>query len=125
MLKPGTTVTVAIEKPAAGGPMIARVDGQVVLVSGARPGEQVVARIERVARGVAYATTVAVETASPDRVVTTADPQCGGCLYAHIALERQQAIKGQVIADAFARVREAAIERLLRERLGLPVVAYQ
>ena len=29
---------------------------------------------------------------------------CGGCLYAHIAYPRQLEIKGQVIADAFARI---------------------
>src|SRR5437867_1245136 len=104
MLAPGQILTLAIEKPAAGGPMIARVDGQVVLVSGAIPGESVRARVERVGRGVAYAETLAIETPSPDRRDMFADPRCGGCLYGHIAYARQLEIKSQVIADAFRRI---------------------
>ena len=67
MLKPGDEVALSIEKPAAGGRMIARVDGQVVLVSGAVPGERVTARVERVGRGVAYADATAIDDPSPDR----------------------------------------------------------
>jgi 23S rRNA (uracil1939-C5)-methyltransferase len=109
MLVPGQTLTVIIEKPVAGGRMIARVDGQVVLVSGGLPGERVTIRIERVAKGVAYADTVSVDLPSPDRRVLLADPLCGGCLYAHIAYERQLQIKALVIADAFARTGRLAL----------------
>jgi len=101
---PGQTLSLAIEKPAAGGRMIARVDGQVVLVSGAIPGERVMARVEKVSKSVAYAETTAVEDASPDRRAASGDPLCGGCLYSHIAYARQLAIKSLVIADAFARI---------------------
>jgi 23S rRNA (uracil1939-C5)-methyltransferase len=61
-------------------------------------------RIERVGKAVAYAATIRVESGSPDRVDTAADPLCGGCLYAHIAYPRQLAIKAEVIADAFVRI---------------------
>ena len=44
MLPPGDRFELAIEKPARGGAMIARHDGQVLLVSGAIPGERVAAR---------------------------------------------------------------------------------
>jgi len=84
--------------------MIARVEGQVVLVTGAIPGESVRARVERVGRGVAYADTVGIERPSPDRRDVFVDPRCGGCLYGHIAYARQLEIKGQVIADAFQRI---------------------
>jgi 23S rRNA (uracil1939-C5)-methyltransferase len=104
MLTPGQTLAMTIEKPAAGGRMIARVDGQIVLVSGAIPGERVLARIERVGKGVAYADTTGIEEASPDRRASDADPACGGCLYAHIAYPRQLLIKSLVTADAFARI---------------------
>jgi 23S rRNA (uracil1939-C5)-methyltransferase len=106
MLTLGQTLSLAIEKPAAGGRMIARVDGQVVLVSGAIPGERVTARVEKVSKSVAYAETVAVEDAeaSPDRRAVAGDPLCGGCLYSHIAYARQLDIKSQVIADAFTRI---------------------
>jgi 23S rRNA (uracil1939-C5)-methyltransferase len=104
MLTPGQTVPLTIEKPAAGGRMIARVDGQVVLVADAIPGERVQARIERVGKGVAYAQTLSVEEPSDDRRNPFADPQCGGCVYSHIAYPRQLEIKSKVIADAFKRI---------------------
>jgi 23S rRNA (uracil1939-C5)-methyltransferase len=103
-LSPGQTVVLTIEKPAAGGRMIARAGGQVVLVAGAIPGERVAARIERVGKGVAYAQTNEIETPSPDRRPPFTDPSCGGCLYAHIDYSRQLSIKADVIADAFARI---------------------
>jgi 23S rRNA (uracil1939-C5)-methyltransferase len=104
MLTPGQTVSLTIDKPAAGGRMIARVDGRVVLVSGAIPGERVRTRIERVGKGVAFAETVAVEEASPDRRDACPDPLCGGNLFGYIAYPRQLQIKSQIITDAFARI---------------------
>src|SRR6476659_820755 len=104
MLVPGQLISLRIEKPAVGGPMIARADGQVILVTGAIPGESVAAQVDRVARGVAHAHTVSVETASPDRRDGVSDLSCGGNLYGHIAYPRQLDIKSQVIADAFQRI---------------------
>jgi 23S rRNA (uracil1939-C5)-methyltransferase len=104
VLTPGETIRLTIEKPAVGGRMIARLDGRVVLVSGAIPGERVNARVERVSKGLAYAETVGVDEASADRRLTPADPLCGGCLYAHVAYQRQLAIKALVVADAFTRI---------------------
>lgn len=104
MLSPGQTLPLDIDKPAAGGRMIARANGQVVLVAGAIPGERAIVRIERVAKGVAYGQTMSLEVPSPDRRETAGDPLCGGCLYAEIAYPRQLAIKAQVIADAFGRI---------------------
>ena len=83
--------------------MIARVNGQVVLVSGAIPGERVTARVERVSKSVAYAETVTADEPSSDRRRATGDPMCGGSLYSHIAYPRQLEIKSQVIADALVR----------------------
>src|SRR5712691_6024282 len=104
MVTPGELLSLTIEKPAAGGRMIARVDGQVVLVGGAIPGERVTGRVERVGKGVAYADTASVEVASSDRRAAFTDPLCGGCLYAHIAYGRQLDLKALVIADAFGRI---------------------
>ena len=91
--------------------MIARVDGQVVLVSGAIPGERVTARVEKVSKSVAYAETTSVEDASHDRRAASGDPLCGGCLYSHIAYARQLEIKSQVIADAFTRIGRMTLPR--------------
>ena len=53
----GQEVELAIEKPAAGGRMIARHQGEIVLVRGAIPGERVRAWIERAEKRMAYAVT--------------------------------------------------------------------
>lgn len=92
-----------IERPAWGGRMIARHDGEIVLVSGAIPGERVLARVNRAERRLAFADTVRVLEPSPDRREAL-DPACGGCLYAHIAYERQLRVKADVVLDAFTRI---------------------
>jgi 23S rRNA (uracil1939-C5)-methyltransferase len=104
MTRAGEIATLTIEKPAAGGRMIARSGGQIVLVSGVIPGEQARVRIERIGKGVAYGRAVSIETPSPDRRDEMGDPSCGGCLYSYIAYPRQLEIKAQVIADAFLRI---------------------
>lgn len=105
----GDILDLTIEKPAAGGEMIARLDGRVVLVGGAIPGERVSARVERIVKQVVHARTTAITTASPDRRTPFDDPLCGGCLYSHIAYPRQLQIKSEVIADAFARIGKMAL----------------
>jgi 23S rRNA (uracil1939-C5)-methyltransferase len=100
----GDRLTLTIEKPAAGGRMIARHEGAVVLVSGAIPGERVEVQIEKIQRGTAWARCVSVLDASPDRVDTTADWACGGNVLAHVAYPRQTVLKREIIEDAFARI---------------------
>jgi tRNA/tmRNA/rRNA uracil-C5-methylase (TrmA/RlmC/RlmD family) len=47
-VSPGALLTLIVDRPVAGGRMLARHEGQVVFVSGAIPGERVRARVERV-----------------------------------------------------------------------------
>lgn len=116
-LTAGEVVPLSIERPAAGGRMIARHDGRIVLVLGAIPGEHVRARIDKVEKRVAFATAVDVLEPSDDRREAIADPSCGGCLYAHIRYDRQIALKSEVIADAFTRIGR------LRMETPIPVAA--
>ena len=104
MIDKGTILTLDVEKPAAGGRMLARHEGQVVLVWGAIPGERVRARVERAGKGVLYAETVEVITASPDRKAGAIDWRCGGNVYAHVTYARQLTLKGEIIQDAFGRI---------------------
>ena len=104
MLTAGEEIELLVEKPAAGGRMIARHDGQVVFVAGAIPGERVKARVDRVERQLAFATARDVIEPSPDRREPFVDLLCGGCLYSHITYERQLELKAAVIQDAFARL---------------------
>ena len=104
MIAAGATLTLDVEKATAGGRMLARHQGQVVLVWGAIPGERVDARVERTGKGVAYAETIAVRTPSPDRRAETGDWRCGGNVLAHVDYARQLRLKGEIIQDAFARI---------------------
>ena len=101
-LQPNSEITLTLEKPVSGGRMLARHDGQIVLVAGAIPGERVRARVDRVTKQVAFAETIEVLAASADRRGTGVDWACGGSLYAHISYERQLTLKSDVIGDAFA-----------------------
>jgi len=109
-IHPGDQVELAIEKPAAGGRMLARHDGQVILVQGAIPGERVRARIGRVEKQLAFAETLEVIDPSADRRDPAMDLACGGCLYGHIEYERQRALKGEVVQDAFVRLGRIEVE---------------
>jgi tRNA/tmRNA/rRNA uracil-C5-methylase (TrmA/RlmC/RlmD family) len=100
-----------IEKPAAGGRMIARHEGQVILVSGAIPGERVRARVDRADKSVAYASTIDVLEPSADRREVRNDWTCGGNVYAFIAYPRQLQLKSEIIADAFARIGRMPLDR--------------
>jgi 23S rRNA (uracil1939-C5)-methyltransferase len=103
-MRAGDRLTLVIERPAAGGRMIARHDGAVVFVAGAIPGETVDAEIERVRGGLGWAVTRGVVEASPDRVADAADPECGGSVLAHVRYERQLAIKREIIEDGLRRI---------------------
>jgi 23S rRNA (uracil1939-C5)-methyltransferase len=123
-LRPGDEIEVAVEKPAAGGRMIARHQGQVVLVAGAVPGEQVTARVEWVEKRLAFAAAIRILAPSVDRRPHSGDALCGGCAYAHIAYARQLTLKSQVIGDAFARVGRIPLEASVPV-LGSPEDGYR
>ena len=112
----GERLTLTIERPAAGGRMIARHDGAIVFVAGAIPGEVVEAEVEKVQRGTGWAITRAVLERSPDRVPDLADGTspsdggCGGNVFAHIAYDRQRGIKAAIIDDAFRRLGRITLE---------------
>jgi 23S rRNA (uracil1939-C5)-methyltransferase len=106
-------LTLVIEKAAAGGRMLARDEGRIVLVSGAIPGERVSVRVERTERGVVFADVEDVLDASADRRPVGGDARCGGNVFAHIEYARQLMLKGEIIQDAFRRI----------GRLPLPVAA--
>jgi tRNA/tmRNA/rRNA uracil-C5-methylase (TrmA/RlmC/RlmD family) len=120
----GSELTLAIEKPAAGGWMLGRHEGRVVLVRGAIPGERVRARVDRIGRGVVYAEAAEIVDASPDRRAASSDWRCGGNVFAHIAYERQRRLKGEIIRDALGRIGRAVLEAT-PEVLGSPERAYR
>ena len=106
----GDRVRLTVERPAAGGRMIARCEGAIVLLAGAIPGEVVEAEVEKVQRGTAWAVTRQVLERSPDRVDGAADGACGGSVLAHIAYDRQRALKSSIVEDAFRRLGRITLE---------------
>ena len=96
--------------------MIARHEGEVLLVAGAIPGERVVARVTRAEKRVAFADVITVHDASADRRTSAGDPACGGCLYAHIAYPRQLQLKSEIIRDAYTRIGRIPIDREIEVR---------
>ena len=106
----GDELTLDVEKPAAGGQMLGRHQGQVVLIGGAIPGERVRARVTRVAKGVAHADAVDILTPSPDRRAARGDWRCGGNVLAHVDYSRQLQLKAEIVADAFRRIGRLPLE---------------
>ena len=104
--------------------MLARHDGQIVLVSGTIPGERVRARVERAAKSVLYAATTDVLDASPDRRPAPGDGLCGGNVFAHISYERQRLLKGDILRDALERIGRVRLEAA-PDIVGSPEQAYR
>ncbi len=110
MMRSGDRVTLRIEKAVAGGRMLARHEGAIVLVAAAIPGETVEAEIENVQRGTMWAVTRRVLEASPDRVEPFCDWTCGGTAYAHVLYARQLGLKRDVLRDGFQRLARVSLD---------------
>jgi 23S rRNA (uracil1939-C5)-methyltransferase len=122
-MKRGERYRLTIERPAAGGRMIARHEGAIVFVSGAIPGEVVEAEIEKVQRGTGWAATRQILERSADRV-DAPEGACGGSVFAHIAYDRQRQIKSAIIEDAFRRIGRITLESPA-EVVASPVDGYR
>lgn len=94
--------------------MLARHLGQVILVSGAIPGERIQAKIDRIAHGVVYAHVESIDAASADRRHPRIDLSCAGTRYAHVAYPRQLSLKAEVLRDAFQRIARLDLPDSLR-----------
>ena len=93
----GQEVEVLIEKPASGGRMIARHEGEILLVAGAIPGERVTAVVSRAEKRMAFADAVESTRGVTGPPRARRRSACGGCVYA-IAYERQLRLKAEISA---------------------------
>jgi 23S rRNA (uracil1939-C5)-methyltransferase len=84
---------------------IAEQDGRIVMISGAMPGERVVAKIDKANTRLWQGHTLAVKISSPDRVkpFCVHYQQCGGCQLQHMDLEAQYDIKRRAVSDHLKR----------------------
>lgn len=102
---------------AAGGGCVARLDdGRVAFVRHALPGERVLATITEEHASYVRADAVEVLDRSPDRVeppcVYAGPGRCGGCDWQHVSIDRQRALKADLVAEQLRRVArlELAVE---------------
>ena len=101
-------VELTVGAVAHGGHCVARLDGQVVFVRHALPGERVVAEITEVHRDFLRAEAVTVLDASPDRVTPpcryAAADRCGGCDLQHVTPPAQLEWKAAVVREQLTRL---------------------
>ncbi len=104
----GNSLELQIEKIAHGGICIARHEGRVVFVSGAIPGEKVIAEVfEDSGKSFVRARVSEVIKASPHRVEhfwRAARQGAGGAEFGHIDLQYQRELKRQVLVEALSRM---------------------
>lgn len=98
----GDELELTIESLAFGGAGVARLDGYVVFVQGAIPGDTVKAVVGKSKRAYAEARTLEVVKPSPDRLEPVANHP--GAPWQVIPYEQQLAIKHQQVDDALRRL---------------------
>ncbi|MBQ1073636.1 class I SAM-dependent RNA methyltransferase [Micromonospora sp. C31] len=107
-LEEAERVELTVGAVAPGGHCVARVDGQVVFVRHALPGERVVAEVTEVHKGLVRADAVSVLEAAPERVEQPcpyAKPgRCGGCDLQHVAPAAQLDWKAAVVREQLTRL---------------------
>jgi 23S rRNA (uracil1939-C5)-methyltransferase len=105
-------IRVKLEVPAYGGYSIARVDGSVLFVTGAIPGETVEVVIHEQKKDYAFAAAVEIVEPSSDRVIPLCPVfgNCGGCSLQYINYPRQVSIKEEVLLDSLRRTAKISIQ---------------
>lgn len=102
----GDEITLHLESFAFEGKSVARVDGQVVFVTGGVPGDEVRVVVKKVKKQHAEAEVVEVLTKSALRT----EPRCphfgtcGGCKWQHVDYNAQLNFKRQHVVDALERI---------------------
>ncbi|MDP8943164.1 MAG: 23S rRNA (uracil(1939)-C(5))-methyltransferase RlmD [Actinomycetota bacterium] len=100
--EPGSEVEVTVDALAHGGSGVARLDGYVIFVQGAVPGDRVRARLTKRKRAYAEARTVEVVDPSPERIPVRAPHP--GAPWQVLPYERQLAEKEAQVRDALERI---------------------
>ena len=106
MLAENQVHTVTVGGFASEGQGVARIDGQVVFVKGALPGETCRICIEHVGHRAAWARVEEILTPSPDRLEPDCPyyALCGGCQTRHMAYPAETAFKAGKVHDALKRI---------------------
>jgi 23S rRNA (uracil1939-C5)-methyltransferase len=105
-VRTGEELELQIDSLAYGGSGVGRLNGFVVFVRGALPGDRVRARVTKVKRGFAEAAAESVLEPSPHRVEAPCPHfgVCGGCRFQDLDYEVQVAAKERQVRDALVRI---------------------
>jgi len=104
--KKGDLLDLTIDRVAFGGQGIARLDGLVIFVKGAIPGDRVSALIYRKKKAFAEARIQELLAPSPDRIQAPCPyfGICGGCQWQHVRYERQIEYKRGHVEEALSHI---------------------
>ncbi|TFV83818.1 class I SAM-dependent RNA methyltransferase [Microbacterium sp. dk485] len=129
-METGDLVELEITDVAHGGVFVARLEGRVVFVADAIPGERVRARLSDTRKKSFWrAETVEVLTSSPHRrphvwaaadVTTPPEQRPGGADFGHIDLPHQRELKLKVFRDALERIGKVDVPVTMQE--AVPIV---
>ena len=124
-LKRGAEIELVMEKFADRGKSLARLDGYVIFVAGAVPGDRVRALVTKGKKK--YAEARLLEVLEPSSLRT--EPRCfyfgtcGGCKWQHVAYQAQLEAKRQSVEDAL--LRHAQLEHVdVRPPLGAEAIYF-
>jgi len=97
---------VTVDKPVYGGYCLAAVDGKIIFIPDAIPGEEAAVKITRESKNYSFGEIVEILKPSPLRITPPCPlyPQCGGCSYLCAGYESELAWKKMIIADSLTRV---------------------
>ena len=98
----GAELELTVDTLAHGGNGVARLDGYVVFVAGALPGDRVRAVVGTSKRAYAEARTVEIHEPSPDRIAPVADHP--GAPWQVLSYARQLEVKAEQVQDALTRI---------------------
>jgi len=105
-------VTIKAEIPAYGGRSIGRLNGKIVMIKGAIPGETAEVILEDEKKDFSLGTAVSIPLPSPDRCVPECGyfGLCGGCQLQYISYSRQVRLKEEILRDCIKRIAKAETE---------------
>ena len=120
-----STETLQIEALAAGGRGVARREGQVWFVSGALPGDRVLAEVVRRHKSYVEGRLIRRLQDSPARRLSPCplQPECGGCPWMPLGETEQRRWKRSLVRDALRRIGQTEVE--VDEVRTSPVLAYR
>jgi len=95
-----------VDNLAYGGEGIARVDGFVIFIRGAVPGDRIIARIFKKRKGYANASIIEILDPSPARIPSPCkySGHCGGCNYQYLDYDTQLFYKREHVIDSIKRL---------------------